>query len=67
MARKRVSNSKAKQMICDVEDFRRNGCVPTYCIFDYHKGYFGYWTWLKSGWFFRFVNLGTVSIKAGDM
>lgn len=62
MAR-RKSNKQVKQMISDVEVYRRNGCLPTYYAFDYHKGDFGYWVWINPGWFFRAVYFGTVSIK----
>ncbi|EOX3456151.1 hypothetical protein ACPFUK_003368 [Vibrio cholerae] len=61
---KRISNKKAKQMIFDVEVFRRNGCLPKTFYFSFYKNQFGYWVWIQSGWFFRSVYFGKVSVTA---
>ncbi|MCJ0804077.1 hypothetical protein [Vibrio vulnificus] len=61
---KRVSNKKAKQMISDVEMFRRNGLSPKTTCFSFYEKQFGYWVWIESGWFFRAVYFGTVSVAA---
>lgn len=63
MAR-RISNKKAKQMISDVEMFKRNGCLPKTFLFSFYENQFGYWVWIRSGWFFRAVYLGKVSVTA---
>lgn len=61
---KRISNKKAKQMIFDVEVFRKNGCLPKTFYFGFYKNQFGYWVWIQSGWFFRAVYFGKVSVTA---
>lgn len=63
-----MDNKSVKQMICDVEQYRRNGCLPTYYLFTFsHDGDFGYWVALRSGWFFRAIYNGVVSVEARDL
>ncbi|USD58955.1 hypothetical protein J4N45_10475 [Vibrio sp. SCSIO 43140] len=62
-----MRNSKVKQMICSVEIYRRNGCLPAKYQFTYKDGEFGYWVHLKTGWFFRAVYLGCVSVTADQL
>ncbi|OQK43823.1 hypothetical protein CGT72_10085 [Vibrio cholerae] len=64
---KRISNKRTKQMLGDIEIFRRNGCLPTTFCFCFFKGQFGYWVLIESGWFFRSVYFGEVSINANQM
>lgn len=60
-----MKNKRVKQMICDVELYRRNGYIPNECVFTFHNGDFGYWVALKSGWFFRGVYFGVITL-CGD-
>ncbi|EGR0263999.1 hypothetical protein FMH13_13660 [Vibrio cholerae] len=62
-----MKNRLAKQMICSVEEYRRNGCVPSEYRFAFEKGDFGYWVHLKSGWFFRAVYHGRVSLASHQL
>lgn len=62
-----MRNCKVKQMICSVEINRRNGCLPKEFRFTYKDGDFGYWVHLKSGWFFRAVYLGQISLAADQL
>ncbi len=62
-----MNNRKAKQMICDIERYRRNGCVPKECIFTFKDGDFGYWAKLRTGWFFRAIYAGTISLTANQL
>lgn len=61
-----MKNRRVRQMICDVEYYRRNGCLPYEYLFCFYKGDFGYWVHLRSGWFFRAVYNGIVSLN-GDL
>lgn len=62
-----MKNKRVKQMICDVEYYRRNGCVPADHLFTFHNGDFGYWVHLRSGWFFRGVYNGVVSLGGASL
>ncbi|ENM3902035.1 hypothetical protein EFU53_000547 [Vibrio cholerae] len=64
---KRISNKKAKQMIFDVEVFRRNGCLPKTFYFSFYKNQFGYWVLIQSGWFFRACYFGKISLNANKI
>ncbi|MGL4223866.1 MAG: hypothetical protein ACRCSE_01785 [Vibrio sp.] len=59
-----MKNKRVKQMICDVGAFIKSGCLPETFYFGFHENQFGYWVWIRSGWFFRAVYYGRVSVAA---
>ena len=64
---KRKSNKKVKQMICGVLQRQHFGeQMPSY-LFKFDKQTFGFWVYIKSGWFFREWNDGVVSLTAEQM
>lgn len=62
-----MNNRLAKKQIINVEIFRRNGCLPAQYRFTFKDNDFGYWVKLKSGWFFRAVYFGTISLTATQL
>lgn len=62
-----AKNVKVKQMICRVEIYRRNGCLPKNYKFTFHNGKFGYWVLIKSDWVFRAVHFNKVSLTANQL
>lgn len=62
-----MKNKKEKQMICDVEVFKRNGIVPNKTTYHFKGGDFGYTFLMRSGWFFRGVYQGTISLTADQL
>lgn len=55
-------NKQAKQMICDVERFKRNGVLPNKAKFLFREGVFWYAFLMRSGWLYREVYYGTVRL-----
>jgi hypothetical protein len=62
-----MKNKQVKQMIHDVEIMKRNGCLPLHHLFTFKDGDFGYYVLLRSGWFFRGVYYGVVSLTADQL
>ncbi len=54
-------NKQAKQMICDVERFKRNGAIPHQTKFHFKEGVFGYTFPTRFG-FLRGIYYGTVRL-----
>ena len=62
-----MKNKKVKQMICDVEVFKRNGIVPNQTTYHFKGCDFGYTFLMRSEWFFRGVYQGVVSLTANQL
>ncbi len=62
-----MKNKKVRKMIHYLEISKRNGCIPLRCLFTFKDGDFGYWVPIESGWFFRGVYYGVVSLTSDQL
>lgn len=62
-----MKNKKVKKQIIRTEILVRNGCLPSVYDFKFHNGDFGCWVLLRSGWFFRGIYRGVISLTADQL